>query len=69
MYVGYRTHDDRLLFVAQGLGDRWIVAHRTPSGGLKRFKSPRCPVTETREECQANLDAYAQDVGWRRESI
>lgn len=58
----------RELFVSEGLwmdgqalqyGTFW----KSPSGGLHRVKSPAMPMVATREEAQANLDAWAEKKG------
>lgn len=59
----YLDKKGRVIFVAQGLGDKFGTFWRSSSGGLHRVKSPAMPMVTTREEAQANLDAYAQARG------
>jgi len=58
-----RTATGHVVSVIQGLGGRWIVGTETP-GGHRRVKSPAVPECGERDECQANLDAYALRHGW-----
>jgi ParB/RepB/Spo0J family partition protein len=56
----YLDDQGRELFVSTGLGDEFGTFWRSTSGGLHRVKSPSMPMVPTREEAQANLDAYAE---------
>lgn len=48
-----------LLFVDGGIsGTGWSTYYRTRTGSLKRLKT--MPIRQTREEAQADLDAYAR---------
>lgn len=55
----YHRGTGKILEVAQSFNDMWIVATRKPNGSLQRFKSRACPPCRDRDECQANLDAFA----------
>lgn len=59
----YLDKKGRVIFVAQGLGDKFGTFWQSHAGGLHRVKSPAMPMVTTREEAQANLDAYAQARG------
>ncbi len=66
-----RSDDGALVFVGQGLGagkadSPWFTLYkRTPGLGSHRVKSKNLPVRETREEAQADLDAYATERKWK----
>ncbi|MEW6104772.1 MAG: hypothetical protein AB1563_00170 [Bacillota bacterium] len=49
-----------LLFVSDGNsgGRAWSTYYRTRAGNLKRLKT--MPIRRTREEAQADLDAYVR---------
>lgn len=47
-----------LLFVSDGGGKGWSTYYRTRFKNLRRLKM--MPVRQTREEAQADLDAYAE---------
>lgn len=58
----------REVFVSKGLWGKdgqtqYGTFWRSPSGGLHRVKSPAMPMVATREEAQANLDAWAEKKG------
>jgi len=56
----YKNKNGKTIEVLNGLNNKFIVGSVTSSGGHKRFKSPAMPPRETREDCQADLDAYAK---------
>lgn len=60
----FLDNDDKEIFVSTGLGgDTFGSFRRSPTGGLHRVKSPAMPMVATREEAQANLDAWAKKKG------
>lgn len=66
----YRDTQDRVFEVRYryraGAGKPWLVAWRTPSGRLRRYNSPNCPLRQTQAEAQADLDAQAARHGWEK---
>lgn len=61
----YLDDRGRDLFVAS-TGDEYGTFWKTPLlGGMHRVKSPAMPMVKTREEAQANLDAYAEKKGFK----
>ena len=58
----------RTVLVSSGIsGGKWWMACRVKkSGALQRIKSKKLPERETREEAQADLDAYAAQMGWKK---
>jgi len=60
----YKLADGRVLWVGPGLGGMWIVCDSDPEApGKHKFTSPSLPAMATREECQENLDEYAEEKG------
>lgn len=59
----YLHENGRELFVSNGLGSEYGTFWRSEKGGLHRVKSPDMPMVATREEAQANLDAWAAKKG------
>lgn len=57
--TAYYDDRGRVVAVIHGLADRWISAR-----GRHRVKSQVLPPRATREEAQADLDAYAAERGW-----
>ena len=57
----YRDLEGKEVWVAPGLGGVWISVR-----GHHRVKSPALPARESREEAQADLDAYAKKQSWER---
>jgi uncharacterized protein YndB with AHSA1/START domain len=56
----YQLPDGRTLWVAEGLG-KWMTMDSTPTAsGRHKFTSKALPARVTREEAQADLDAYAK---------
>ncbi len=64
--MNYRDEDWRVLFVTDGIsgGKSWFTGYRTDTGAIKRFTSPACPIRQTREEAQHDLDLIASRRGW-----
>ena len=61
----YLDDKGRELFVSTGLGSEYGTFWQSEKGGLHRVKSPAMPMTSSREEAQANLDAWAKKKGLR----
>jgi hypothetical protein len=63
------TPDGRieLVYVSSGIsgGEWWLTVYRALTGGTHRIKSKTLPLRDTRQEAQADLDAYAATKGWR----
>ena len=59
----YLNESGREIFVSTGLGSEYGTFWRSEMGGLHRVKSPAMPMVPTREEAQANLDAWAAKRG------
>lgn len=59
----YYRSKQGFLFVSDGIsnGRTWSTYYRTRTGSLRRLKM--MPLRQTREEAQADLDAYAQARG------
>ncbi len=57
----YLDEKGQEIFVsASSGGETFGSFRRSPSGGLHRVKTPAMPMVDTREEAQANLDAWAK---------
>ena len=59
----YRTKDGKILSVNEGIGGglMFMTMFPKPNGvSWKRFVRPELPCRLSREEAQADLDAYAQ---------
>lgn len=59
-YIDMDGETGEVVAVIHGLGDKWISAR-----GRHRVKSPKLPPRDTREEAQADLDAYARARKWK----
>jgi len=61
------TNGTDIFGVDCGIGGKPWFTYREKNGcGFgNRVKSPALPVRPTREEAQADLDAYAEKKGWR----
>ncbi len=46
-------------------GQTWGTYRRKPSGALQRVVSKALPLRSTREEAQADLDAWLRAKGWK----
>jgi len=61
----YRRPDTgEIVSVERGLGDLWIAGMVKPNGSVSRLKTQAIPACSSREDCQAELDAYAMMHGW-----
>lgn len=69
--TAYRDHQGRILFVHCGIsgGRTWGTYYRRSSNALRRFVSPALRLRETREQAQADLDAYAKKMGLTKVEI
>ena len=67
-YPSYSYYDDNdhEIFVHDGIsnGEKWGTFYRKPNGALKRVVSKNLLMRDTREEAQADLDAYAEKNGF-----
>lgn len=66
--VPYQTHGHPdVVFVSDGIsrGRSWGTFYRLPSGSLRRLVRKSLPMRVTRDEAQADLDAYAKEIGWK----
>lgn len=52
--------------VAPGIWHGCWIAARVKGNAVHRIKSKYLPPCQTREECQAYLDAYAKRKKWRK---
>ena len=67
VFLQYRNAQGEIILVAEGLQKgKWMSMRRSNNGGMHRIKSPALPIRDSREEAQADLDAYAKKHGWRR---
>jgi hypothetical protein len=62
--TAYRDHQGRILFVHCGIsgGKTWGTYYRKSPTHLRRVVSPALKLRETREQAQADLDAYAKKM-------
>lgn len=60
--------DDRgkTVMVSQGIGELWMTCRVKKSGSLQRVKSKFLPERDTQKEAQADLDQYANAMGWKK---
>ena len=67
MTTRYRDEKGRLVFVGKGIGDEFMSLRQGASVvSSHRVKTRALPLRETRDEAQADLDAYAARKGWVR---
>lgn len=64
----YVTDRGLVAFVSNGFGKggKWMsVARKDTFQGTHRIVTKNLPLRDTREEAQADLDAYAKKKGWK----
>lgn len=69
--TAYRDHLGRTLFVHDGIssGKTWGTYYRKSPTHLRRVVSPALRLRETREQAQADLDAYAKKARMSKCSV
>ena len=63
----YYDENGALIFASCGISDgsKWMtVRQKTTRSGTHRIKTKRLPIRATRDEAQADLDAYAREKQW-----
>lgn len=65
--ITYVSEREEEISVSEGLhAGQWMAMRLAKNGRSKhRVKSPALPIRATRDEAQADLDAYAAKRGWR----
>jgi len=60
----YLDKKGRCLFVSKGIGEtKYATFYRVRTHGIHRVKSPDLPIRETKEEADADFDAYVKEHG------
>lgn len=69
MTAYYDRETGRKYFVSQGIGGGpgrpWFTLYENGTGSTHRLVTKALPLRDTREEAQADLDAYARKKGWK----
>ena len=63
----YYDENGALIFASCGISNcsKWMtVRQKTTRSGTHRVKSKNLPIRATRDEAQADLDAYARTKNW-----
>lgn len=57
-----------IVFVSPGIcpGDAWLtVRQQKPGAGTQRVNAGALPIRSSIDSAQADLDAYAHEMGWQ----